>query len=161
MAAAGRAPPRRGERVGTGSRRARRPQDSSTDGLADGSLVVGLGQAGCSCQETVGRVTERQRGEGDDPARAGVETGEPVADRTVRETGVALVGGETAADQLLDEVRDAVTASGQCRHLVRGPVVGAEGAGHRLHVLRASRSSRTTVQWSMRSSSPSSGRTVA
>ena len=112
------------------------PQNPSADSLADGPLVLALGQVGCSRQETVGRVPEREGGEGDDPACWGVETDEPVADRTVRELGDAVIGGEAAADQLLDEVRDAIAASGQRRHLVRGPVVGAEGAGHRLHVLR-------------------------
>ncbi len=112
------------------------PQDPAAHGLGDGPLVVRLGQVGCSRQETVGRVAEREGGEGDDPASCGVETGEPVADCTVREVGDAVVGEEAAADQLLDEVRDALAACGQRRHLVRGPVVGAEGACHGVHVLR-------------------------
>ena len=111
------------------------PQDPSAHGLGDGPLVVRLGQVGCSRQETVDRVTEREGGERDDPTCCGVETGEPVADRTVREPGAAAIG-EAAADQLLDEVRDAIAAYGQRRHLVRRPVVGAEGACHGVHVLR-------------------------
>ena len=137
------------------------PENPSAHGLADGPLVLRLGQVGCSRQETVGRVPEREGGEGDDAARRGVEPREPVAYRTVREAGDAVIGGDAAADQLLDEVRDALAACGQRRHLVRGPGLGAEGACHGVHVLRLQPLEVHAQAVVDAPSSPSSGRAVA
>ena len=46
------------------------PENPSAHGLGDGPLVLRLGQVGCSRQETVGGVPEREGGEGDDAASA-------------------------------------------------------------------------------------------